>query len=98
METFENAWIAHAHHKVSEGLNSVETYCLSSKNPIDFSVSEGLNSVETREERSHRSLKTIAFQKDLIVWKHEVASASDKVRDKVSEGLNSVETKSGARV
>ena len=46
---------------VSEGLNSVETYCAE--------VSEGLNSVETNYS-SHVLRSISQFQKDLIVWKH----------------------------
>ena len=57
-----------------------------------FYVSEELNSVETIVLYKSHIRDTIAFQKNLIVWK--LASASEKfiLMTLVSEELNSVET------
>ena len=60
-----------------------------------LSVSEGLNSVETSLNTSYHN-SPFAFQKDLIVWKHDGVWFCNTTLFIVSEGLNSVETQKKA--
>ena len=78
---------------VSEELNSVETLIHEYGYKINIIVSEELNSVETFDRGESVKILSILFQKNLIVWKHEIGIEALALHSEVSEELNSVETR-----